>query len=595
LFRFNSLSELENKYMNNLTITQNANAYRILDIRLKEENINKGVFFMEKLIEVFQTNNLEKKNQYASNTIEFIQTQLGSISDSLEVSENEMISFQTRNRIIDVSAQGQQLLEKINDLERVKVESYSRKSYYQYLKTALANPEVENVIAPSAMGINDPVISSMIAEFNQISMERAEQFTTVKNPKHLNVRKINARMETLKSNMKVNLDALLEQSDKILTNIQDSISEFEQKVFALPKTERDFVNLEREFNLTNSTYTFLLQRLSEAQIAKASNTSDYELVEHPIQVGGLIEPQPRKIYSTAVFLGLLAPAVLFLLLMLLNNKVQSQEEIEAITTYPVIGHVFHNDREYASRRLVLDKPNSPASEPYRAIRNKLNLMTKGKKHPVIAITSTFPKEGKSYNAINIASSFALMRKKTALLDLDLRNSKMIEEFNLNSELGVVNYIIGKASLEEITYETKHPLLKLLPAGPIPPNPAEMLTDKNLTELIEKLKKTYDIVIVDTPPVGFVADLFHLNETIDSNLYIVRHKYTHKQGLKVSLQELERHQMKGVGIIINNIQRGKRNYGFGTTSYGYGYSYGYGHPYKDDKNKSKRGHLDVSDI
>ena len=179
---------------------------------------------------------------------------------------------------------------------------------------------------------------------------------------------------------------------------------------------------------------------------------------------------------------------------------------------------------------MLDQPNSPGSEPYRAIRTKISLITKEKENPVIAVTSTFPKEGKTYNAINIASSFALIRKRTVLIDLDFRNSRMYETFAFKSDLGVVNYIIGKASLEDIIHDTKHPDLKIIPAGPIPPNPGEMLNDKKISELLERLKSVFDVIILDTAPVGYVADLFHIYDLIDANLFIIRHKYTHKEAL-----------------------------------------------------------------
>ena len=178
------------------------------------------------------------------------------------------------------------------------------------------------------------------------------------------------------------------------------------------------------------------------------------------------------------------PAIFIFLRDFFNNKIMSEEEIKAVTNYPIIGHIFHNDREFDSRTLVLDKPNSPASRTLQVNKKQTESDDQGKIHPVIAVTSAFPKEGKSYNAINIASSFALMHKKTVILDLDLRNSKMAEEFKLKSDLGVVNYIIGKAGIEEITFPTKHPYLKLIPAGPIPPNPAEMLTDPKMFQLIK---------------------------------------------------------------------------------------------------------------
>ena len=466
------------------------------------------------------------------------------------------------------------------DNDRVAMETQNK--YYHYLKNYIeSNQELETVIAPSAMGIQDPLLNSLILQLNELITQKSSLTSIRENSQHPTILRLNAQIECVKNSLLENTTNIITQSDIALNDLNKRIRSYDEQVKRLPATERNFVNIERGYQLNNEIYTFLLQKLSEAQIAKASNVPDSQVLEEADGGNDPVEPKPRMIYAIAQLLGLALPALVIFLLDFFNNRIMSQDEIEEITSYPILGHVFHNVREFASRILVLDKPNSPATEPYRAIRNKLNLMTKGKDKSLIAITSTFPKEGKSYTAINVASSFALMRKKTVLLDLDLRNSKMNEKFDLKTDLGVVNYIIGKASLEEITFDTKHPLLKLIPAGPIPPNPSEMLTDDKMLELIDKLREIYDDVIIDTPPVGYVADMLQMTDIIDANLFIVRHKYTLKQGLKNALEEVTKHHLKGVGIIVNDISMGGKNYGFSA-----GYGYGYGQD-KDQKGSKRR--------
>ncbi|HKJ78153.1 MAG TPA: polysaccharide biosynthesis tyrosine autokinase, partial [Prolixibacteraceae bacterium] len=505
-FVFHSTPSLVKKYKNNLAVTLPDDETSILNLTLNELNVKKGEVFLNKLTEVYQLDNLDKKNENANRTIQFISSQLENISDSLNLSENRMESFQSENQVLDISMQSQQLLEKMSDLDKEKVALETQNKYYHYLNNYIkSNQELETVIAPSAMGIQDPLLNSLILQLNDLITQKSSQTSIRSNSQHPTILRLNAQIESVKNSLMENTSNIIQQSDIALENLNERIRQFETQIRRLPATERSYVNIEREYKLNNETYTFLLQKLSEAQIAKASNIPDSQVIEEAKMKGtGPIEPKTTMAYAIALLLGLALPAGFLFLGDFFNNKIKTQEDIEGLTHFPVIGHVFQNEKEFKSRTLVLNKPNSPASEPYRAIRSKINLMVKGKDKPIIGVTSTFPKEGKSYTAVNIASSFALLRKKTVLLDLDLRNSKLKEEFGFKSDEGVVNYIIGKSSLEEITFSTKHPWLKIIPAGPIPPNPAEMLTDPQMMELMEKLKENYDVIIVDSPPVGYVA-------------------------------------------------------------------------------------------
>lgn len=590
-FRFHSRPSLVGQYSQRLNVALTMQEASILELSIEDYNSNKGIDFLNKLIEVYQLDNLNLKNENANRTIQFISSQLQNISDSLDISENRMENFQSTNQVLDISVQSQQLLEQMNELDKEKVAMETQNKYYRYLKDYIQNNhELETIIAPSAMGIDDPLLNSLILQLNELINRKSSQTSIRQDSKHPMIVRLNAQIESVKGSLLENISNIISQSDIALEDLNNRIRRFEIEIRRLPVTERNFVNIERTYKLNNETYNFLLQKLSEAQIAKASNIPDSRVIGEA-RNQAKVKPQEQRIYMLGLLLGLAFPALVLFLHDLFNTKIVSQDDIKAITKYPIVGHIFYNKTKTDSRTLVLDNPNSPASEPFRAIRNKLNLMTKGKAHPVIAVLSAYPMEGKSYNAINIASSFALMRKKTVLLDLDLRNSKMAEEFQIKSDLGVVNYIIGKASTEEILFDTKHPNLKIIPAGPIPPNPSEMLTDKRLFELVEYLQENFDVVIIDSPPVGSVADLFQLHEIIDTNLFVVRHRYTNKQGLKIALEEVAVNKLKGVGIIVNNIRRGKKSSGFGS-GYGYGYAYGYGYGYGKNKKNSNRNWLEV---
>lgn len=593
-FRFNTHQSLVNEYKTALMVLLDENFASILNLSLKSHHIQKGSDFLEKLAKVYLDTNLEKKNQYAELTIQFIDSQLQAISDSLNISEGRLETFRSSNQMIDFSAQSQQLLTQINELDNQMIQQRNQNEYYNYLQDYIeSNHEMETVIAPSSIGIDDPLLNSFIIQLNNLINQKSSQTSIRPNSEHPTIVQLNTQIEIVKNSLRQSINNIIKQSNIELENLNRRMREYNEQIRLLPATERNFVNFERKYNIDSQTYTFLLQKLSEARIAKASSIPDGQILETPF-VSALVNPQKERIFVLAFLLGLIFPVSIILLKDFFNDKITSQEDVALLTPYPVIGSIYREGKKILSQTPVLDKPNSPLSSSYVSVRTQIRMLTKGKEHPAIAVTSSLPGEGKTFNSINIASSLSLTRKKVVILDLDVRNSRISEVFNLDHPKGVVNFIIGNASQEEITYDTKLAWLKVIPAGPIPPNPAEMLSDTRLQLLIKKLKGTYDFVIIDTPPTGLFADLFQLEDVIDATIFVVKHKSTQKQTFKMVLREISKHHIRGIGIVINNIHVKKSKTGYG---YGYGYGYRYGPDNVSGKNKKslKRDHLTLEDL
>ena len=584
---FNTVQQVGRQYASRLTVAQSNRQTSILTLTVQDHNSAKGNDFLNKLVEVYQRDNLNQKNEVANRTIQFIHSQLSEISDSLSISETEMLQFQSDNRVIDLSAQSQQLLQQMSELDNQRVLLESQLKYYRYLRNYIVmNQDLENIMAPSAMGVEDPMMTSLTAELNTLTLEKSRLGNVRVSPR---LNQINAQIEKLKEALMTNINSSISQAEMRLEDLNRRIRARESQVRQLPTTERNMVNIERKYKLNNETYTFMLEKLSTAQIAKASNMPDSKVVSEAIY-DMQVAPTPQKNYAIALMLALILPALWIFLVDFFTTKVKTQRDVEKLSKLPILASVFYNESKDSHNTPVLDMPNSAASEPYRGLRNKLNLMTKGKDKPVVAVTSTGPNEGKSYTAINLASSFALYRKKTVLLDLDLRNSHLSEMLGIEANKGVVNYIMGEAKLEDIAFQLKHPNFHVIPAGSIPPNPGEMLTDEKVLELMNALKEVYDVIIIDFAPIGFVTDLFQISEMLDSVLFVVRDRFTNKNWLKSALEELKAHELKGVGLVINGIKLKKGSYlstGYGY-GYGYGYSYGYGYGYGHKKGKNTSG-------
>lgn len=582
-FVFNSSQSLLFKYKSRVSIIPSVKESSILEVIVRDNNVTKAIDFLNKLAEIYQRDNLAQKNKNAQRTMDFISSQLRNISDSLWISENELQQFQTKTNVMDISYQSQQLIGQMNELDKERAELLNKDKYYSSLKDYINNGQnLESIIAPSAIGIADPLLNNLISDLNKLEVTKSTM-TYIKDPDHPKLRAINSQIESIKNSMLENANNILSQSRIALDNLNSRLGRVQALVNSLPATERNYVTIERKYKLNSETYNFLLEKYSEAQIAKASNFPDSQVIESA-SYRRLVSPISGRNYGIAFLLGLLLPGSIIFLKEFLSSRISSEEDIKSFTSLPIIGYIFQNTKENSSQTLLLDDPNSPACEPYRAVRGRLNLISGEKEKLVIAVTSSFSQEGKTYNAINIATSFALLKKKTVLLDLDLRNSKIRRIFGIRSDEGVVNYIDGKSTLADITFNSKHPYLSLVPAGPVASNPGEMLADDKIIRLLHELKEQFDVIIIDNLPVGLFADLFHLRDEIDVTVFVVRHQFTHHEAMKTALAEVAANKMKGVGILINYIKQSRRNFGYG---HNYGYIYGYAYTNNGLKNSEKR--------
>jgi tyrosine-protein kinase Etk/Wzc len=561
LFRFHTPESLTQRYRSMLKVALTDINSSILHLSVRDNNVIKGIDLLNKLIDIYQVNNLERKNQNANLTIQFIDSQLQNISDSLSISETRLESFRSANRMIDFSAQSQQLLMQMNELDKELMERETQHKYYMYLKNYIdSNQDLETVIAPSSVGIDDPLLNNFITQLNELINKKSGMTSIRPNSGHPTFIQLNNQIETVKKSLSQSINNIISQSKAELETLVQRMQKYNAQISRLPATERNFVNFERKYQIDSETYTFLLQKLSEARIVKASNLPDGQILEYP-QLKAVVKPQHRKVFSFALMIGMMLPAAFILIGDFFNNKIRTPEDIKNLTSFPMLGMVFHEETRNAGFAPVMDNPTSRTANSFVSIRAKLKFMVLHQKHPVIAVTSALPKEGKTFSAINLASSVALTSKTAVVLDLDLRNSKMAEIFNLPQDNGVVNYVEGTAILEDITYNTPLERLKIIPAGRVPQNPSEVFSDIRLIELLEKLRHHYDLIVIDTPPIIFVSEIFQLADSIDFNILVVRHNYTPKSALKMALAEINDHRLKKTGIIFNSLSWKSAEYSY----------------------------------
>ena len=563
-FFLNNLYQLTANYRGSLSISTTTATSSVVIISLVGTHPKKITDFLNKLTEVYLERNLEKKNKIAFSTIKFIDTQISDIADSLSFAENKLQTFRSRHQIMNLSFQGEKLYEKMSALENERVIIVMNRKYYDYIKNYLeSSTDISDLVAPSSMEVQDAVLNNLIAEMLTLNNQRMN-YMQMSNPKNLFLKNLEIQISNLKITILENIKYNYNKSTIALQDIDSRMAKLNSQITYLPKTERELIGMERQFKLNDAIYTFLLQKRAEAQIARASNAPDYEVVDEALNFrAGIISPRTKLNYIIAAFLGLFFPFIIIITKDFLTNKITEIKEIEQISSLPIIGQVFHNKTKTTA--IIRDFPKSPLADSFRAIRTNLQFFAKGVDKMIIQITSSMSGEGKSFCSINIASVYALLGKKTLLLGFDLRRPALYKDFNLKNEKGITSFLINKAEIDEIIQPTQIENLDLISGGPVPPNPVELIASQRTKVFFNELKKRYDYIIIDSAPLGAVTDSFLLFEFADINIFTIRHNYTIKEAVKTNLKNIKNKNVKNITLLINDIKLKKNSYGYGYQS------------------------------
>ena len=565
------------KHMSSFSVNATSKQSSIASIVMSGTNRQKIVDFTNLLLNEYVSRGLEKKNQVSENTINFIDKELSGIQDSLSTAELDLQDFRTSNDLMNLDAQAQQVLLNLKALEKEKAELDVNLKLYQrlqnYIQMQIDDPE--NLAAPSTMGISDPLLNKLVVDLVTLSQSKAAQVVTL-TEQHPTIIKMDEQIMIYKK-------TLLESANNLVSNARMSIAEIDKRIAKaeiesrnMPHKQRLLLGYQRKFELNQNTYNYLMQRRAEAQILRASNTPDNEIIDEArIDRTRKIAPRSSMNYLIALILGLLIPALYLFLKDFFNVSVLDRKDVEKLTKFPIIGQIVETNSK--DPLVVINSPKSPIAESFRSVRTNIEYITQGKPKSVILVTGDSQSVGKTFNSINTASIYALYGKKTVLLGFDMRKPKLFQEFGLNNNIGLSTYLSNKDTLDEVIQASgKIPNLDIITSGPIPPNPAELIASDKCNELFDKLKEIYDYIIIDTPPLGLVTDAFLLMRHSDVNLYIVRQGVTNKNIFGSIIKDVESRDIK-VNIILNGIkQEGGYGYHYGSYKYGYSYAYSYGY-------------------
>ncbi len=563
-FKVDNYQSMTKKYRGKIQTEPYSIESSILTVSMEGSVPEKVIDFINRLIDNFVITELERKNYNASKTIEFIDRQVKFTGDSLTSIEKRLERFKESNTAIDLTEKGTRLNSQINSLLSERASLSLNLKYLNDLRDYINNNNLDQIIPPSSLGLDEPTLNTLVQQLMNLQSEIKimESDRNLENPLiRLNRQKINS----LKNSILDNINSLEVTTNFRLNDVSGRMAGVQSSLRNLPAAERELVNIQRTKDISEELYLFLMQKKAEAGIAKATNTVDYRIIDAATVKGvAPVKPSPILNYMVAIALGLAFPTIIIFLNTLINNKVTSSDELNKLSTIPLLGSVAHNKYNRKSNNLItVENPKSAISESFRTIRSNLRYLSNGvAKCRTFLITSSISGEGKSFCANNLAYIFSNFGKKVLLVNADMRKHYSYEAFGLEAELGLSDFLAGIASKDQVIRNTKFRNLQIITSGGIPPNPSELLISGKLDALLDEAKKEFDYIILDTPPIGLLADSIELMRCSDVNLYVVRQNYTLKSHINDANEVYQTHKAKNMALLLNDVNYKKLKYGYG---------------------------------
>lgn len=585
----NSPMRVARAYCENLSIEPTSKTTSVAVISLKNSSLQRGQDFINQLLEMYNRNTNNDKNEIAQKTAEFIDERINIISKELGSTEANLENFKRNAGITDLSSEAQIALTGNAEYEKKRVEIRTQISLIEDLRKYIRGNEYE--VLPSNVGLQDVALVATIERYNEMLVERKRllRTSTENNPTIIN---LDTSIRAMKLNVQATLDGTLQGMLITKADLDREASRFSRRISDAPGQERQFVSIARQQEIKAGLYLMLLQKREENAITLAATANNAKIIDEAIADDIPVSPKRRMIYLIALVLGVGIPVGIIYLIGLTKFKLEGRADVEKLTTIPIVGDIPLTDEknEKDGSIAVFENQNNLMSETFRNIRTNLQFMLQNDKK-VILVTSTVSGEGKSFISANLAISLSLLGKKVVIVGLDIRKPGLNKVFRLSTkEKGITLYLANPETdlMSLVQPSDINQNLYILPGGTVPPNPTELLARDGLDKAIEILKKNFDYVILDTAPVGMVTDTLLIGRVADLSVYVCRADYTHKVEYTLINELAEEKKLPNLCTVINGVDLKRRKYGYyygyGKYGkyYGYGKRYGYGYGYGQEK-------------
>ena len=575
-----------------LTIAPTSKATSVATVSLINTNIQRGQDFINKLMEMYNRNTNNDKNEVAEKTREFINERIKIIDEELGNTEEKLETFKRNAGLTDISSDAQLAVSGNAEYEKKRVENGTQINLVRDLAKYINNPLNEYEVLPSNIGLTDNGLTTQLERYNELVIERKRllRTSTENNPMIIN---LDMSIRAMKANVKAAIDGTLQGLLIVKADLDREASRFSRRISDAPGQERQYVSIARQQEIKAGLYLMLLQKREENAIMLAATANNAKIIDEPVAEGGPVSPKPKMIYMIALVLGVGLPIGIIFLTSFTKFKIEGRGDVEKLTRLPIVGDVPLTGEKNGSIA-VFENQNNLMSETFRNVRTNLQFML-GNGQKVILVTSTVSGEGKSFISVNLAISLSLLGKKVVIVGLDIRKPGLNKVFNISrKEQGITQYLSNpeKNLMDLVQASDVSKSLYILPGGTVPPNPTELLARDGLDKAIETLKKNFDYVILDTAPVGMVTDTLLIGRVADLSVYVCRADYTRKAEFTLINELAENNKLSNLCTVINGLDFQKKKYGYyyGYGKYGkyygygkrYGYGYGYGeHTVKEE--------------
>ncbi|SDJ30917.1 capsular exopolysaccharide family [Pedobacter sp. ok626] len=595
LFKFNTPESLLGRVSDGLRTSEAAKNSNIVSLQQTDSNPRFAADILNAIMTGYLEYDRNQKAQSATQMIRFINEQQEYLSSKVKGSEKSLEKYKQNSGIMDVNSSASIALTKVSDLESQRSLLKIQLMAIDQLKKQISNDKHHASLNFNLEGNIDPLLGTLISKLNDLLTDKNILLKTY-NSTSETVEEINRQIAQVKSAALQNINSSNERIQKNIAYINTQLSQVDQQVSSFPAAEKDMISLLRDFEINEKVYSFLSEKKLEAQINRSAILPGATIIE-PAQVNDTpISPNVPKIYRSAIIFGLLAGLAIIAFIRVLNPYIYDKESVESMTTIPIVGIIrkFPDPiDEDSAQILALTKPRSIFSESVRAVRTNLNFLAADQKSKVICITSEVAGEGKSFVALNLSSTLALIDKKVVLIGADLRRPKLHHTFGTANSKGLSNYLVGQSTIDEIIQHTGHKNLDFISSGPIPPNPSELLHNERLTDLLNELKKRYEIIMIDTAPVGLVSDSIPLICKSDINLFVIRYGKSKHNAAMIPQALAQEYNLNNVAIVLNAFEENVLQSGYYKSSTSQGRLHYYadynGHQhsgYYEDEKKSK---------
>ena len=573
-------------YQGALSIAPTSRTTSVAVVSLMNTNIQRARDFINKLMEMYNRNTNNDKNEVAEKTREFINERIKIIDEELGSTEDKLEAFKRNAGLTDISSDAQLAVSGNAEYEKRRVDNGTQINLVRDLIKYINNPSNEYELLPGNIGLSDAGLTTQIGRYNELIIERKRllRTSTESNPMIVN---LDTSIRAMKSNVQAAINGTLQGLLIVKADLEREAGRFSRRISDAPGQERQYVSIARQQEIKAGLYLMLLQKREENAITLAATANNAKIIDEPVATGGPLSPKPNMIYMIALVLGVGMPVGVIFLIGLTKFKIEGRGDVEKLTRLPIVGDVPLTD-EKAGSIAVFENQNTLMSETFRHIRTNLQFMLENDQK-VILVTSTVSGEGKSFISSNLAISLSLLGKRVVIVGLDIRKPGLNKIFNIpRKEQGITQYLSNpeKNLMDFVQPSDVSKNLYILPGGTVPPNPTELLARDGLDKAIETLKKNFDYIILDTAPAGMVTDTLLVGRVADLSVYVCRADYSRKAEFTLINELAADNKLPNICTIINGLDLKKKKYGYyygyGKYGkyYGYGKRYGYGYGYGD---------------